>query len=505
NDTEGYAWKITGKLAFTDGGTMAGGGPDWTQLKSYTTGPYPGVQSPENYRFYFNNTLRDEDDAFEPLIRLLNVMDRATTPDAEYDAKIAEVMNVESSLRVFAVRSLLADWDTVDIGNNQNAYLYYAPIEGRHYLVPWDMDHTFERSDVAIGPPGGTVGFRRLINRPMYKRMYAGILQELNESSWSEAYVSNWTTLVSETGGPARVAGGAGLVSFLRGRRNMVTAYIRTGVGVPFAITTPNPVGFPSPTALIAGTAGLDVAFLYAIVNGGEAVRLEPAWSTPPRATTAVPTIWQAEIPGIGPGKNSVEILAFSRAADFVASHSIEVVDSTGWAPPAAASILPASGPLGGGAVVSISGTGFRDGATVFFGAVLATDVVSHSDAELSARAPAGTVEGPVDVAIINIDGQRSTLSGAFTYGPVVPTFRRGEVDGTGTIDLTDALYILRHLFQSGEMPCEDAADVDDNGALNLTDVIVLLGYLFQGGAQPPEPFDQEGADPTEDDLGCGE
>jgi hypothetical protein len=175
SDPDGQFWKITGKLAFTDGGTMAGGGPDWTQLRVYANGPYPqSPDSPENYRFYFNPTVRLDEDSFEPLIRLLKTMDRSTLPDAEYDEAIQKIMNVDASLRVFAVRSLLADWDTVDIGNGQNAYIYYAPIEGRTYLVPWDMDHTFERSDVAMVPPNAGTGFKRLINRPMFKRSMRG-------------------------------------------------------------------------------------------------------------------------------------------------------------------------------------------------------------------------------------------------------------------------------------------------------------------------------------------
>jgi hypothetical protein len=75
------------------------------------------------------------------------------------------------------------------------------------------------------------------------------------------------------------------------------------------------------------------------------------------------------------------------------------------------------------------------------------------------------------------------------TSGGGGPNFKRGDADASGTLDLTDAIFILGFLFQGGaEPPCLDAADADDSGALDLTDAIFVLGYLFQGGATPPAP-----------------
>ncbi|MBI4604077.1 MAG: lamin tail domain-containing protein [Planctomycetes bacterium] len=498
HDPDGEAWKVTGKLAFSDAGQMAGSGPDWTQFKAYTTGPEPGVLSKENARYYFNTTLRNDEDIFDPLLGLLRVMDRATTPDAEYDVRIAEVMQVESSLRVFAVRSLLADWDTIDIGNGQNAYIYHAPIEGRSYLVPWDMDHTFERSDVAIAPTGGVNGFRRLIGRPVYKRMYARILAELNATSWSQPYVTQWTTLVAESRGP----NGSGNASFINGRRGQVTTFIRTGMNVPFKVTTPTPSGAPSATATVAGTAGLEVAHVFASVNGDAPVEADAAWSTPRGQTNAIPTIWQIQVGGLVAGRNTVEVLGFTGDGDLIDSGAIEVYDTTGWQAPAVTSVSPPSGPLGGGTPISVQGSGFQPGVRVEIGGKPALEVALLSAGEAAVKTPDAAQAGPADVVVTNLDGQAATLPGGFSYG--AGAFRRGEVDGAEGINLTDAVAVLGFLFQGRSIGCEDAADIDDSGAVNLTDAVVLLLHLFQGGAAPPEPFDQAGADPTPDDLGCG-
>jgi hypothetical protein len=81
---------------------------------------------------------------------------------------------------------------------------------------------------------------------------------------------------------------------------------------------------------------------------------------------------------------------------------------------------------------------------------------------------------------------------------------RRGDGNADGSINITDAIFVLAHLFAGGLEPdCRDAADANDDGALNITDPINVLGYLFQGKGPLPEPFAACGLDTTLDALGC--
>jgi hypothetical protein len=69
------------------------------------------------------------------------------------------------------------------------------------------------------------------------------------------------------------------------------------------------------------------------------------------------------------------------------------------------------------------------------------------------------------------------------------PRFRRGDSNGDGGIDLSDAVYTLNHLFRGGPEPaCLEAADSDDNGAIDVTDPVRLLDHLFRGGPAPEPP-----------------
>jgi hypothetical protein len=82
------------------------------------------------------------------------------------------------------------------------------------------------------------------------------------------------------------------------------------------------------------------------------------------------------------------------------------------------------------------------------------------------------------------------------------PPFRRGDADGSGKLDLTDAIFTLQFLFMGGTTPtCMDAADSDDSGKLDLTDAIYSLQFQFMGGPPPAAPGPTTcGPDPTPDD-----
>lgn len=82
--------------------------------------------------------------------------------------------------------------------------------------------------------------------------------------------------------------------------------------------------------------------------------------------------------------------------------------------------------------------------------------------------------------------------------------FVRGDANGSGDLDMSDALNLLNWQFQADEAPaCEDAADLNDSGDVDVTDPVLLLDFLFKGGRAPSLPFPACGVDPTPDDLSC--
>jgi hypothetical protein len=70
-------------------------------------------------------------------------------------------------------------------------------------------------------------------------------------------------------------------------------------------------------------------------------------------------------------------------------------------------------------------------------------------------------------------------------------TFLPGDVNSSGSVNVTDAIGIFRHLFlgDSALVSCLAAADVDGNARIDLSDGIGLLSYLFLGGEPPVSPL----------------
>jgi hypothetical protein len=122
----------------------------------------------------------------------------------------------------------------------------------------------------------------------------------------------------------------------------------------------------------------------------------------------------------------------------------------------------------------------------------------------------------PAALAVGNLDGAGArdlvlTQPGSGFLSSILVTrheagparFVRGDANGDGRDDISDAVAELGYLFLGGETDCLEALDADDNFETNITDPIYLLGYLFMGGPAPPPPFPEAGEDPAGVSLGC--
>jgi len=123
---------------------------------------------------------------------------------------------------------------------------------------------------------------------------------------------------------------------------------------------------------------------------------------------------------------------------------------------------------------------------------------------------PFGNLDSTITGISIRGDDLVAVGTGAFAemfrlkaFSEASKSFIRGDADGNGAVNLSDAIVTLIHLFRGGPSPqCEDAADADDNGQIQLTDAIRILGFLFLGSAPPNPPGPPPspcGADPSED------
>jgi Domain of unknown function (DUF1929)/IPT/TIG domain len=93
----------------------------------------------------------------------------------------------------------------------------------------------------------------------------------------------------------------------------------------------------------------------------------------------------------------------------------VQLSGSSHPAAPTVASIAPNSGGTSGATVVTITGTGFQNGASVTLGGTAATAVTVASGTSITATTPAHAA-GAVSVVVTNTDQQSGTLANGYTY-----------------------------------------------------------------------------------------
>ena len=82
--------------------------------------------------------------------------------------------------------------------------------------------------------------------------------------------------------------------------------------------------------------------------------------------------------------------------------------------------------------------------------------------------------------------------------------FVRGDSNGDTDINISDASFTLRYLFQGGREPaCQVALDANGDHRVDISDAAFTLGFLFLGGRQPPAPYPECGIDAADETLGC--
>jgi len=152
--------------------------------------------------------------------------------------------------------------------------------------------------------------------------------------------------------------------------------------------------------------------------------------------------------------------------------------------PPTITSVEPASGPLAGGNIVEIRGTGLEGVLDARIGGRPLASVRFLPRGSIVAVAPAADRAGPASIEIVTAGGYVAAPD-LYRYAVGV---RRGDVNGDARLDVSDPVAILLHLFAGGAEPvCADAADTNVDGRLALDDVILLLKYLFNSGPPPQE------------------
>ncbi len=136
----------------------------------------------------------------------------------------------------------------------------------------------------------------------------------------------------------------------------------------------------------------------------------------------------RATTPAGAPGVVAVRVLNPDGQSATLAAAFEYVEQPFGDPPPTLTSLTPNVGPVAGGSVVLVAGSGFTTGATVLFGGATARRVQIVDPNRLVVVTPAAQAAGTVDVSVLNADGQGATLTGGYHY--VTPSSAAPRLSG---------------------------------------------------------------------------
>jgi len=234
-DTDGYIHKIDDYFEYTADGT---GHRNWDEGLIHDSS-HPLLK--ETYRWGFEKRSHRENDDWDHLFDLAVAMN-TNSSRSTYEQKIESVIHPEHFAAVLALRHAVGDWDSYGYNRGKNNYFYYAPLEDKWYLLPWDIDFTLGSGN---GPSTNLFSMSssefpevyQFVNYPKYRQMYLDALAELVNGPWKTSYLTNnpptdfdkflddaANTLIADGLGSGRRDG---IKDFVRNRRNYILTQIR--------------------------------------------------------------------------------------------------------------------------------------------------------------------------------------------------------------------------------------------------------------------------------------
>lgn len=131
-----------------------------------------------------------------------------------------------------------------------------------------------------------------------------------------------------------------------------------------------------------------------------------------------------------------------------------------GWGQPTPTTVTPNRGPAEGGTEVTITGSKFKNGATVTIGGVAATNVTFVSKTELKATMPPGSL-GAKDIVVTNPNNKSGTVPGGFTYEDLkAPAVSKVEPTDGQTFTPEDVANLTKISVEFDEAIVKDSVSI---------------------------------------------
>jgi len=127
-------------------------------------------------------------DLFDPIRELFRTINNA--PVESFRDAVNERLDLDSTLRLIAAETFLAEWDGVlGYAGMNNFYLYRNVATGQSRMLPWDADHALYAAEYPLlAGANENVLMRRALEDSVLRQLYASYVREAIQS----ASADNW-------------------------------------------------------------------------------------------------------------------------------------------------------------------------------------------------------------------------------------------------------------------------------------------------------------------------
>ena len=266
---------------------------------------------PEQYRHnlrFMNNFSKDDNS------RLIAMCKAMSLTGSALQAAVADAMDVDEWMRHFALLSLMGIGDAYSQGNPHNINFYAPPgPDGKLIAIPWDWNFTF--SNGSSSPLWGNQNIAKVIQLPIYKRLFLGHMRHMIRTNYNANYMTPWLQHLGSLTGESYTSH----ASYITARNTYVLNQINTQASpVAFSITTNNGDDFTvdGPRAELAGNGWIDV----------REIRLGDA-PEPLHVTWTALKAWEVTVP-LDPGANTIHLRAYDHQGVEVGSDTIHITNT---------------------------------------------------------------------------------------------------------------------------------------------------------------------------------
>jgi Dockerin type I domain len=85
-----------------------------------------------------------------------------------------------------------------------------------------------------------------------------------------------------------------------------------------------------------------------------------------------------------------------------------------------------------------------------------------------------------------NLAGTSGAMTSGFLFGSSKPYYLPGDANGSGDVNISDAVFLVSYIFGGGTAPVPlNRGDANCDGRVNISDAVFLISYIFSGGGAP--------------------